>query len=185
MPKNLTVVKQIDGPIAEDAPVRFHEINRNRLEEEWEAQPGNYRRVAEAWADAKEKLEELEDEKEVITAELDLDIRGNPTKYGLDPKKLREESIKNTILLQKEIRLITKDIIKARHNVDILKAGVTSLDHKKKALESLVVLKVNALYATPRVSKEVNHTIKEEVDSNQKRSTWKKFAKAVLTDDDD
>jgi hypothetical protein len=129
---------------------RFIEINENELDKEWVEQPVLYFRWARKLADARLKVDEAKAELELVTAELDSKIREDPESYGIE--KLTEAGVKSTILIQEEYTDALQTFNAARHQVNILDAGVNALEHRKRALEKLVDLYARSYFAPPQAS---------------------------------
>ena len=129
-------------------PEDLFAINLDRLHEEWVNQPRLYYQAAAKLADLKEAFERAKAKRDVVAAEQDKAIRLTPSAYGLE--KTTEPVIEKTICLQKDHRIADKEVISAKHAVDISQAVVDALDHRKKALEMLVQLRLASYFSTPR-----------------------------------
>lgn len=146
------------------------------LAEAWNQQPGLYWKHAKQLADASEEYEREKAAKDLVYAELDNEIRNNPSKYDLG--KVTEDVVKQAIIRQRQYQVATSSLIKAKHRVDVLKAYVEALDHRKKALESRAYLAVHDLDAEPRPPKgeeareKLDHMRKQEI-RNRGRVTKK------------
>lgn len=128
----------------------FFAINQNELDREWVNQPKLCRRYSERLADAQRDLEQAETKLEVVDADLDYQIR---KKMGTGEKKLTEAAIKNRLVRSIEHIQAVERIQKQRHRVNILKAAVKTIDHRKTALENLVDLRLADYFSEPRVRK--------------------------------
>ena len=126
----------------------FFEVDQSRLDEEWVRQPAVYYDYATRLADARLTLEEAKTDLEVIRADYDIDIRGNPETYDLE--KTTEKLIESVIAQQDEYQKALRNAQKAKHEVDLLQAATQALDHKKQALQSLVNLHGQNYFATPK-----------------------------------
>lgn len=124
------------------------QINEHALDKEWVEQPELFYNYAKKLADARKNYEQKKAEKEVVIAELSRKIRINPEKYGME--KITEKGIENSVTLQPEYINVTHEVIEAKHKVDVYQAGVDALEHKKKALESLVYLHGQNYFSSPR-----------------------------------
>jgi len=123
-------------------------IDQNDLDKEWVNQPSLYYKYATDLADAKQDLEEAKSDFDVVKAELDQTIRSFPEKYGL--AKLTEAGVASAIPNQDRYKTARDNIIARKHDVDILEAAVSALDHRKKALENLVSLFLANYYSSPK-----------------------------------
>ena len=129
----------------DDDIFKIDEANLDRL---WFEFPKKYMREALALANAREELERAKAAEEVAEAEVDRDVRRNPSDFGLE--KITETVVKNTVLLSKKYQAAHDRTIKARHSVDIQSAYVSTLDSGKKALEMGVQLLLANYLSTPR-----------------------------------
>ena len=130
-----------------DEPDIF-EPDKNRLDEELVKQPRLYHQYADQLADARRDHEMAESEMKVVEAEVSLLVRRRPDRFGIE--KVTEDAVKKTVLLDKRVRQAEKEVILAKHKVDLLSAAVTALDHRKRVLEKLVDLRLADYYAEPR-----------------------------------
>ena len=130
------------------ADFRMFDLDKNRLDDEWVVQPKRFLKAATELSDAKEEADRLKAERDLLEAELDNDIRSRPEDYGL--AKLTEPAIKKTIMKEERMARMEDKIIKARHKVGVLDALVSALEHRKKALENLVQLRLAEYFSEPR-----------------------------------
>lgn len=121
-------------------------IDKTRLPEEWCLQAERYHEAALDLAEASAELDAAEDTLKLVEAQEDLKIRRDPEQ----PAKTTETAIKNMVVLSKPYQAAKRRIREASDNVNKLKALVIALDHKKKALESLVQLDGREFFAEPR-----------------------------------
>ena len=119
----------------------------NELDREWVNQPRLRFRYGVRLADARKALSEAKADVELTSVELELTIRSKPAKFGLD--KVTEAAIKATVLQQEEYTTAKNAVIGAQHEVDVLDAAVSAIDHRKKALEDLVALFLAGYFAKP------------------------------------
>lgn len=124
------------------------ELDPFRLDEEWVNQPKLYREYAEQLADARKDVEEAKAQLDLVEAELYAELSSNPEKYGLS--KTTEASIRNAILQEVDYQEAQQVVIDAKHRVGQLDAVVTAIDHRKRALEKLVDLRLSEYYSEPK-----------------------------------
>lgn len=127
------------------------EPDKHNLDIEWTKQPRLYAEHADKLADARADLDRAKAELEVVEAELKLDIRRRPEKYGVE--KLTEDTVKSVVPLQRQYKVAQDKVFGAKHKVDILSGYQTALDHRKKALESLLQLFLADYYSKPHLPK--------------------------------
>ena len=150
-------------------PNDFLEMDLNCLDEMWLEQPRLYHRYAKKLATAKQKLEEDKAELELCKAELDRDIRSNPANFNLE--KITENVVSNTIITQERYRSLQAQLLDTKHEVDVLQAAVTTLDHRKRALQNLVTLHGQDYFSTPRPK---DNTSKEAIEEIEKTAIRKR-----------
>lgn len=159
---------------SEDTDKSFVEIDQDRLDKEWLQQPKLYLEYAEKLAEANDALSKRKSALEVVEAELSLDIRLNPFKYKFTKVKPNNDEVEATLKLQEPYKLALEKYNRAQYRVDILKAAVTALDHKKRALENLVVLHGQSYFASPRAKGEAAREFSEEAGKKSARAGLKK-----------
>jgi hypothetical protein len=124
------------------------EIDGDRLDEEWMSQPTLYYDFAVRLAESKAALVEAKANVDVVRAEISLKIRNDPAKYAV--AKLTEKSLEERVEMHARVREAEAAHNQARLDTDILQAAVTALDHRKKALESLVYLHGANYHSEPK-----------------------------------
>lgn len=126
----------------------FFEIDKNQLDLEWQRQPGLFHKYATQLADAKREFEQAKTATDVAAANADSIIRETPAKFGIE--KVTEAAVKAAVVSHPGYARAVAKMHEARHAVDILQAAVTTLDHRKKALENLVDLRLADYFSEPR-----------------------------------
>lgn len=153
----------------------FFEIDNLRLNEEWIAQPRLYFVYAVKVAEARAVHEQAKAELDLCEAELDGDIRNNPSKYGIDDgTRVTNPLVAKMIQTQKEYLALRESVAKKRHRVEVLQAAVSALDHRKKALENLVQLEVMNYHSEPRAPK---GAARDRMADAEKRSVYDRIHK--------
>jgi len=167
----------------------FYDINKTRLDEEWVNQPRIYYKYSELLTDAKEAVERCKgqieiakDEIKEVVARIDLAIRKDPVKYLGEGLKPTESAISNRILLhpkyaaaKEKIYQLTEQLIELNTTVSTGFSAVTTLEHRKSALERLVSLHGQNYFSTPKASDEFS---KESVENIEKIAARRKIGKA-------
>lgn len=149
-------------------PIDMFRPDANRLEEEWVEQSGLVWTWGKKLAKARKRVEDKKAQLELVEAELELAIRNKPSSFGLD--RLREASIKKTVVIQPEYKRAKKSLSRAKFKVGLTEAYVNGLEHKKASLEALLKIEARDWWAEPRVPKE----LKEHMGDTRKRSTRRK-----------
>jgi len=145
----------------------FLELDSDRLDEQWLEQPRLYHKYARKLANAKQTLEECKARLELVKAELGREIRLNPLGFGLE--KITEAVVANTIIIQQGYKDAQEEYIAGKHRVDVVQAVVTTLDHRKRALESLVTLHGQDYFSTPRAKDQNSRDLIDRVESDAVR----------------
>src|SRR5690606_19360446 len=94
----------------------------------------------------------------------DKDIRSDPESFQLE--KVTEKAVEATVPLHPKVAKARQSLIEAKHGADVLQAAVNALEHRKRALESLVQLYGMEYYSEPRASGEDADALRDA----QKRS---------------
>jgi len=130
----------------------FFAIDMNALHEELQVHAKNYYMAAQELAQSRKELEEAKARTEVVSAEIGLDIRTDPTKYSIE--KITENAIQSTIMLQGRYQKALQAEIDARHEAEIHQVNVTALTEKGKAIGKAVDLFLASYWAVdPKVSR--------------------------------
>ena len=131
-------------------------IDKYSLDLEFEKHPMLYHEYAMDMVGTEDERDQAKDKMELLRAQLDLEIRNNPKKFGLE--KITEGAIQATILQNPNYIEAQTLYNTAVLNLRILKVAVESLNQKKVALENLVKLYLGEYY-----SKEAPREIKENL----------------------
>ena len=115
-------------------------------------------KVSVVKTEGKKKIDE-------VKAQLDIDARQFPGKYGLDTdKKPTEAAISNAIIIHKEFRAVQEQVaaeiheaveahIEAVRKKELLEGVKVAFSHRKSALEKECELFLSGYYADPKVPK--------------------------------
>lgn len=136
------------------------ELDKHHLDDEWENQPKLYYEAAMKLVDARALFEKAKAARDLIEAELDHSIRVSPEEFSLE--KLTESVVAKTILRQISYHDANNEVLAAKKRMEELNAFVDALEHRKKALESLVYLHGQAYFAEPRLSHKQEKAISEK-----------------------
>jgi hypothetical protein len=139
--------------------VSFVQIDLSRLDKEWVDQPEHYFLAARDLASAKEVMAEAKANVDLVKAELGLAVRASPGDFDLE--KATEGSVNDAITVHPRYKKAVARYIRAKKEVDDVEAAVTALEHKKKALESLVYLQGQNYFAEPRARGEDGERMRE------------------------
>lgn len=119
----------------------------HKLHEEWVRQPQMARAYGNAYAIACRQTMKKKAHLDFIFAEMDAKIRKDPAAFGME--KTTEPAIKAAILSSEDYIAAQKEHIEATYAELDARAAVTAMEHRKKALEDLVILHGRSYFATP------------------------------------
>lgn len=122
-------------------------IDKNRLDAEWEKQSVLTFQLTEENASARFRYDSAKRAYDVVRAEVNLDVRRNPAKYGFASKPT-ESAIEALVDSNRSVCEAAAAIQKARYDLDMCSAGVSAIESKKKALEALTQLSAINYYAS-------------------------------------
>ena len=145
-------------------------IDQNLLDREWLNQPRFFFQYAKQFADARRQYEEAKANLKIVAAEADKKVRERATKMD---QKVTEAVVTATVQRRDDYREAEQAVFTAKHNVDVLDAAVTALEHRKAALENLVRLHGQNYFSTPKAS----GNNKDMVDDMRMRRTVKDRSK--------
>lgn len=137
-------------------------IDEQALDVEWLQQADLMRKYASHAAATKRYMDELKERLEVEKARLDLEIRKDPAKYGIE--KVTESVVQSAILIQPEYQELQRLYREARYENDIANAAVRAIDQKKTALENLVRLLTASYFAGPTTPRDLAKEWAEKVE---------------------
>lgn len=138
----------------------FHDIDKNRLDEEWVAQPRLYRQHAEMAAEAARDLAFAKTQLSLAEAEARQVIKQAPEEYGLEGKTTVDD-LKAAVATHKRVRRAQQDVIDKEYRADVVKAALRTIEHRKSALQDLVQLRLADYYAEPRLRGEPGKVMTE------------------------
>lgn len=148
-------------------------IEIDALDDEWQNQPKLYGQYATKLANARKDYDAAKSNLELVEAELYDSIQKNPDRYKLE--KTTEKAIANTILTQEKYKKEKQNLLNRKHTVDLLAAVVSGLDHKKKALEKLVDLRLADYFSEPKPKS--RSSARHVEDQNHRRASRKALKK--------
>ena len=137
-------------------------IDEQALDVEWLQQADLMRKYAAHAAATKRYMDEIKERLEVEKARLDLEIRKDPSKYGIE--KVTESVVQSAILIQPEYQELQRLYREARYENDIANAAVRAIDQKKTALENLVRLLIASYFAGPATPRDLTKEWAEKVE---------------------
>ncbi|MDD5650433.1 MAG: hypothetical protein PHF86_08475 [Candidatus Nanoarchaeia archaeon] len=126
-------------------------INKFKLDVECEKHPSIFWYWTNKLAQYKNNLLDTEDSLKLITAEVDTNYRENwdETNWG----KKTEGSISGKVAADEKVRKAKENYMKCQHEVNILNASVSAMEHKKAMLDNEIKLLIGGFYSAPNAGK--------------------------------
>ena len=108
-------------------------IDDSALDIEWLDQAMLFMRYAKFAAEARKAFDETKQELDIVKAEIDKDIRENPSEYGIE--KVTEGSIQSALLTNKKYKTANQKVLDAKFESDMAINAVSAFNMRKEALE--------------------------------------------------
>lgn len=126
-------------------------IDPNNLEKEWLEQPSLYVYYAEAHADALHQRDLAKSRMDYTYSKLYSKVKKDWDKHF--DSKPTESALKEYILKNATFKKAEKVLINAARDANILAGAKTAMDHRKRALENLVSLRISGFHSDPSTSR--------------------------------
>jgi hypothetical protein len=140
-------------------------IDKYDLDEECVDHSLRYDKWGAAHVEADIKREKLERRIKVIEAEVDDDVRTNPSKYGWnDDRPPTEPFVKASVRRSSRVRNAYKLYYRAKARAGKLKVGVRAFEHRKQNLTDLCGLHNKSYYSRPYQPPKHSREEKEKLD---------------------
>lgn len=131
-------------------------IDPLNLDEEWLLHPVKYLKYCDAQTDAQRDRDKSKERLEVARAEVDMDVRKNPSDYGHEgDKKPTEAQITSMVYLSEKYQKALNEFNDLNYEYNMISNAVKAFEHRKKALENYVTLYVTQYVAGPKQPKVV------------------------------
>lgn len=146
-------------PSDNDEDFDFFDLDQKRIDQEWRNQVKKVIEYGTQLADARRTHEKAKASLDLAEADLDSKIRKFPEEHGIE--KVTEGAIKNAVIINAKYQYAKEKLINAKYEVDRLQVVMDALEHRKKALESLVQLWSREYYAEPRAPEGTSEKVKD------------------------
>lgn len=151
------------------------EIDPNNLEEEWIIQASLFLYYAESHADALHQRDMSKSKMDLTYAKLYSEIKKDWEKHF--DSKPTEPAIKEWIFSNPLYQKAERTLINASKDANIMLAAKTAFDHRKRALENLVSLRISGFHSEPRSK---TRTVRTGIHKTQKESLNTEDVKSKL-----
>lgn len=152
-------------------------INQDALDVEWLEQPRLMMRYGRYLAEAELELANAKQALDIKRAELDKNIRMNPSNYDIE--KVTEAAVSNAILGDAGYKSTVEEFNQCQYEYTMVKNAVKAFEHKKDALENLVRLFGQQYFAGPSVPRDLSKEYQKQ--QEQKKSDRKVAEKMKRT----
>jgi hypothetical protein len=130
-------------------------IQEDALDIESLEQAPLFLKYARAEADAQLDMDESKARFEAVKAEVELEIRENPSEYRFPFDKkgnpdIKESTILANVKLDPRVQEAEKEFNEARHEYYVLKAAVRAFDKRCDAIDNLIRLHGQSYFAGPK-----------------------------------
>jgi len=129
------------------------EIDENSLDIEWLGQPALFMKYSQHSAQMRRNVDETKQALDVARAELDNEIRNDPSKFDLP--KVTDTAVASAILTTSKYKKVFKEYLDAKYEADMAQAAVIAFDQRKTALENMVRLHGQQYFAGPKVPRDL------------------------------
>lgn len=102
-------------------------------------------------AELKRTHAEAKNALDLVEAKLKRAIRSNPEKYGVPNGKTTEGSINEAMVAHPDYQSAERAVIEAKYQLDLIDGVLTSLDHRKRMIETEVELWKSSYFAKPNI----------------------------------
>lgn len=129
-------------------------IDKHGLDYEWLRQAELFQKYAVEYANAMFERDKAKDRLELIKAEVDSEIRGDPESFGFEGKPT-EPAIASAILQSSEYKEAKGNYLSSVREMNIVMGAKGAMEHKKAALETLAKLYLSGYWGDVRIPQEV------------------------------
>jgi hypothetical protein len=127
-------------------------VDKYNLEIEWERHTSMYLDYMKAEVEAQDIKDRAERRMDLVKAEMELKIRANPKKYGIE--KASEASIKGRALTSTRYQEAVEEYLVAAKRARTLLGVMKGMEHRKRQLTELDHLYTSGYYSSSRPSTE-------------------------------
>jgi len=141
--------------------VKDFTVDKYNLHNDAAVQPQWYMECVKEVEAARRKVDNLLLELEEVTAELDLKIRSDPAKFGLDGVK--ERAVKSIISLDGDVIGLRKELQDAQRKLNVLLGTKDALEQRKQMIKVLAELYIGEYYSVIEVKNDASHSLRRKL----------------------
>lgn len=138
------------------------EIDEFNLIKEWQNQPKLYMQYAEEAVQLQQEVDNQKDAIEVLTSQIDLEIREGTYSRLPEKVKITEGFISSLVSTDPRVIALKEQYNQAKYEAVLAKKSENAFDQRKSALENLVKLTGREYYAEPVDKSENVNELKEK-----------------------
>jgi len=138
-------------------------IDKLNLDMECIRQAELYKEYSDNLASAVFNKDKCKEELAVLKAEVDSEIRADPSEYGFESVRPTETAIINAVIQDSRVVKKTEEYLESCYQVNVLEGSKWAMEQKKTALELIVKLYVSGYWADPHVSKTDGEQFEKQV----------------------
>jgi hypothetical protein len=124
-------------------------IDEGRLDAEWAGQACRFMEFVEAEAEANRQVDALKEKQDTVEAGRALIIR---KEYEDTSRKLTEASLSQLLVQDAEVHAVKEELRQAVYQQDMVNGARKAMEHRKAALENLVIIQGRNNRADPVVA---------------------------------
>lgn len=145
-------------------------LNKDFLDDNAIEQPALYAKWSEAHAQAVLERDKAKDRFAITKAEVDEEIRKNPSKFGWESDKSPTVGfIEAQIILHKKYKAVQEELATAEHNVNIMSAAKNSFEQRGRMLAVLAELFKSNYFATNTRADSLKRDVSDQVRQAQEK----------------
>lgn len=152
-------------------------IDETALDVEWLEQPSLMMKYARTSSHARMILDQKKEALELVKAELDREIRTNPSRFGIE--KVTEAVVTAAIISHADYKEASDALISAKFESDIAQGALKAFDARKDALENLVKLHGMQYFAGPKMPRDLSQE-RERIQRDVNKSIAQKMRKRIV-----
>lgn len=135
-------------------------IDQDALDVECVLDAQKFSTYARKLADAENAFDRAKDRLDVVKAEADDRVRRKASEAG---EKITESIATNKVTLDSVVRDATDAMLTAKHELNILKGAVRSLDKRSDKIDSLIRLEARQYFAGPKEPRDLSAEMRKRV----------------------
>jgi len=130
-----------------------------RLDQHWLEQPAMVADYGRQHADARDEMDRAKANLDVTRAEALKDISANPDEHGI--VKTTDKAVAAAVDAHEEVVAAQEILRRKSHHLNLTQAVLNALEHRKKALENLVLLHGRDYFSEPQADRKGHESLED------------------------